>query len=153
MKIFISGSAGFGSAGSVKLPEIVKSYILSFTGHEILIGDCNLGIDKEVQTALAGQTDIKVTVYAMDNKVRCNMGNFPVKSVANAIKGSSRRAYFTQKDEVMCKDCDAALAIWDGKSVGTKANIDKCIAMNKHVIVYRLDLGRYESYEPAVNQA
>ena len=38
-----------------------------------------------------------------------------------------------------------ALAIWDGKSKGTEANITNMKAQNKTVIIYRTDKAYFES--------
>lgn len=59
--------------------------------------------------------------------------------------GVTGRAFFAVKDKQMAVDADAALALWDGQSIGTGANITNMRGMNKPVTVYRIDRAAFES--------
>ena len=141
MNIFISGTAGFGSAKKItKLPSIVitKLNIMIEKGYNILIGDCQ-GIDTLVQEYLYTKGYENVTVYCSGSRCR-NLVNtaWNVKHVI-VPTGLTGRAFFGYKDEIMAQDADGGLAIWDGESAGTGKNIDNLSRAGKYVLIYRTD--------------
>lgn len=40
----------------------------------------------------------------------------------------------------MAHDCNEAIAIWDGISKGTQANINQCAKLHKNINIYRTDI-------------
>lgn len=127
MKIFISGSIGIKS-----LSETELSYIDEFIEekHTILIGDAH-GVDKLVQEYLSEQNYEDVIVYFSGEKVRNNKGNWNMKQCLNP-ENLTGRSFYQMKDKAMADDCDCGLMFWNGKSKGTKQNIDYMEKLDKH---------------------
>ena len=113
MKVVISGSRSVKSLNSEAIARIDTIINL---GAEIVVGDC-YGVDTLVQRYLASKNYTNVTVYHIGSKPRNNCGAFSTVRVE-----SSRQV---DKDKAMCAIADYGLAIWDGESRGTKANIDR----------------------------
>jgi hypothetical protein len=44
----------------------------------------------------------------------------------------SGRDFYEIEDIQMTEDCAGVLMFWDGKSIGTKNNIERCRALNKN---------------------
>jgi hypothetical protein len=112
MKVVISGSR------SIKeLPAEAKSRIKKIISldAEILVGDAP-GVDSLVQEFLVQQQYVKVCVYFAYAKARNNVGSFKTRSGYSS---------YIERDKAMCQAADYGLAIWDGKSGGTRANIDR----------------------------
>ena len=130
MKVFISGSKTIET-----LPERVKEYIANLAGNgsEFIVGDCD-GADKAAQDFLSALNVKKVTVYCSGKRPRNNRGGWEV--VALSVKGLKGYEFYHAKDIKMAEDCDFALAVWDGESRGTKANIDEMKRLNKPVSVF-----------------
>ena len=130
MKVFISGSKTIET-----LPERVKEYIANLAGNgsEFIVGDC-AGADKAAQDFLSALNVKKVTVYCSGKRPRNNVGGWEV--VALSVKGLKGYEFYRAKDIKMAEDCDFALAVWDGESRGTKANIDEMKRLNKPVSVF-----------------
>ena len=111
----------------------VKRYIKK--GMEILVGDC-YGVDSAVQKYLDQQNYANVTVYCSGEKPRNYfLTGGRVQSCAGLSKGLNGRAFNYVKDVEMWKDCDRALMIWDGKSAGTRENINRMIQLDKPFLV------------------
>jgi len=129
-KVFIGGSISIKSLDDniiARLNGIINKNLT------ILIGDA-YGADKEVQQYFASHKYKAVTVYACNNRARNNIGAWNINSIqANGLYG---RELYTQKDIAMTNDCDMALMIWDGKSIGTLNNIKRIRSLNKRCIVY-----------------
>ena len=129
-KVFIGGSISIKSLDdniTARLNGIINKNLT------VLIGDA-YGADKEVQQFFASHKYKSVTVYACNNRARNNVGAWNISSVQ--AKGLYGRELYTQKDIAMTTDCDIALMIWDGKSVGTLNNIKRLRSQNKRCIVY-----------------
>lgn len=124
MKIFISGSRNFLKIKFDKYFEL--SQWLKNNNHEVLVGDCT-GIDEIIRKICKNQ-NIKCTVYHIGTKPRNQESE---KFQTKRIKGTKQE----NKDIAMTNDCDLAIAIWNGESKGTKANIERCKNQNKQVIV------------------
>lgn len=147
MKIFISGTAGFGGTALSELPESVKNYINGCVAqkNQILIGDC-MGIDTLVQHYLNDIGYDNVHVYCSGSTCRNKINkNWTVVNVI-VPPGTYGRDFFAVKDIAMARDADTAFAIWDGKSKGTGANITNMQQQNKPVTIFRIDKNYFESY-------
>lgn len=130
MKVFVCGSKSIAI-----LPTGAESLIhkLCSEGVTFLIGDC-YGIDRVAQQALFKQNYPDVLIYTACNKVRNNVGGWPVVEV-----NPSERPGFTghhRKDMAMVNACDMAIAVWDGKSKGTGANIYELRKLGKEVALF-----------------
>lgn len=110
--VMISGSRSVGELPSPALDSLNKIMDLGF---DVVVGDCS-GVDKLIQEYLYNHKYQNVTVYHINNKPRNNIGFQTVK-----VKGRS----YSAKDIAMSEIADYGLVIWDGKSKGTKANIDR----------------------------
>ena len=133
MKIFIGGSKMISDIDKnvkEKLNEIIKNK------YEVLIGDC-WGIDAAVQKFFAENDYRNVTVYATEDKIRNNIGEFDVCNVAsNSTEGFE---FYRQKDIAMAREADCGFMIWDKKSKGTLNNIIDLSNQKKSVEVYLYD--------------
>lgn len=110
--VMISGSSSIQSLN----PEVICSLrnIISLK-FNIIIGDC-YGVDTLVQRYLKNHNYTQVKVYHIGKKPRNNLG-------FETITVQGKR--YSDKDKVMCEKADFGLAIWDGKSKGTKDNIQR----------------------------
>lgn len=129
-KIFIGGSISIKALDEniiTRLNGIINKDLT------VLIGDA-YGTDKEVQSYFASHKYKAVTVYACNNRARNNIGAWNINSVQ--VNGLYGRELYTQKDIAMTNDCDIALMIWDGRSIGTLNNIKRLRSLHKRCIVY-----------------
>jgi adenine-specific DNA-methyltransferase len=108
--IFISGSRSIKSLPSSAREQLDHHMA---NGSQFLVGDAP-GTDLLVQQYLAHAAYSNVTVFHIGQSPRNNLG-FP----SQRVQGTKQ----TDKDIFMAKAADRGLAIWDGKSPGTKQNI------------------------------
>lgn len=146
-KVFISGSIDIKELSDLAKQSIKKIVNNKFT---ILVGDA-YGIDFLVQKYLSEINYTNVIVYSIKRKARNFLNDsFHLKTIdyennadylslcdeeKKEIEYSERKKQFF-KDIAMVNDTDYLLAIWDGKSEGTKSNIINGIKLNKQVKVY-----------------
>lgn len=128
MKLFISGSSNIRVL-SPEVMHIIDGFIAR--GAEILVGDCS-GVDSAVQRYLAKVGYKNVTIYTSNATPRNDYvpGCCIISCNGEAI-GLHGEAYYAVKDAAMTRDCDCALAVWDGVSRGTKMNISRVKGMGK----------------------
>lgn len=134
-KIFVSGSRSITS-----LPTIVMLYLdeLIRDNTRILVGDCD-GVDTFVQKYLRSLGYTNVCVYTSGSQPRNFYGINRWDTVCiNAEKGEDEREYYAIKDIKMTNDCDEGLALWDGKSRATNANIERLKASGKAVTIFKI---------------
>jgi len=110
--VAISGSRSIETLNPEALTRINKIIELNY---EILIGDAP-GVDLLVQTYLDSLNYDNVQVWYAFNTLRNNVGNWGTVKV----QGS-----YSLRDKLMMSSADFGLAIWDGKSPGTKRNIEQ----------------------------
>jgi len=130
MKVFISGSISTKSLSKnaiAYLEQIVEG------NRTILIGDAP-GVDSAVQQYLFEQRYQNVFVYFSGGEIRNNIGNWQTRKIPNPENLSGRSRY-QLKDKAMADDCDYGMMFWDGRSKGTKANIDYMEALGKYYLV------------------
>ena len=111
MKVVISGSR------SIKvLPIEAKARIKAIIDlqAEIIVGDA-VGVDLLVQRFLNECRYQSVCVYHAYGTARNNLD----------FKTQGGFQSYVARDVAMCQSADFGLAIWDGRSRGTKANIDR----------------------------
>ena len=109
-KVFVSGSRGVSKLPDEALRSLDKIRELGFT---VLVGDCH-GVDTLVQRHLKGYR--KVVVFHIGERPRNNHGFDTVQ-----VSGSKQ----SDKDAAMAADANYGLAVWDGRSTGTKKNIER----------------------------
>ncbi|MEG4286400.1 hypothetical protein QUB68_25035 [Microcoleus sp. A006_D1] len=114
-KVLISGNRSIKTLPIEAIASIERIIAQNF---HIIIGDAD-GVDSLVQQYLKKQGYQKVTVYYAKfnslGKPRNHHG-FPTVSVAGN---------YSNRDRMMCSIADYGLAIWDGRSSGTRANINR----------------------------
>lgn len=114
-KVLISGSRSIKVLPLAAIESIDRIIAKNFG---IIIGDAD-GVDCLVQAYLKQQRYRYVTVYYAKfnslGKPRNHHG-FPTVSVMGN---------YSKRDKTMCAIADYGLAIWDGRSLGTKTNIDR----------------------------
>lgn len=100
----------------------------------IVIGDAN-GADKVVQRYLHSRLYDLVEVFCTDGNCRNNLGQWPIRPVSS---DRSRRDFnfYSMKDRVMAEEASVGLMIWDGRSIGTIANVSRMISRGKKVVLY-----------------
>ena len=131
MKVFVAGSKFINRLDK---PAIDQLENIIANENNILVGDC-IGVDTAVQEFCAERHYDRVTVYASNGRARNNVGNFAVKGVP--VRSNIHPTdYYKQKDISMATDADCGFMVWDGKSRGTKNNIDMLMKMKKPVLVF-----------------
>lgn len=134
MKIFLSGSKNIRI-----LPEKLTALLDTHCQRncEFLIGDC-CGADELMQEYLAEKGYANVTVYVSGGSVRFHAGQFLLRHIA-VPDGITGFAFYRQKDIAMVHDCDAAVMLWDGKTRGTRCNIEDMQRMGKPYTVVQIE--------------
>lgn len=142
MNVFISGSAGFKHPINM-LPKAVETEIDKHIGNNdtILIGDCK-GIDSLVQSYLKQKNYKNVIVYHTTAAPRnCTDNAWARKHIHS---NETNRNFFAAKDNAMCDETDAGIAVWDGQSKGTACNIARLKNQNKPVMIFHMDTETWE---------
>ncbi len=134
MKIFLSGSKTIRI-----LPEKLTALLDTYCQQncEFLIGDC-LGADNLMQEYLAEKGYTNVTIYVSGGSVRFHAGQFSLRHIA-VSDGITGFAFYRQKDIAMAQDCDAAVMLWNGKTRGTRCNIEEMQRMKKPYTVVQIE--------------
>lgn len=96
-----------------------------------IVGDAD-GADLAFQNFLAERDYKKVTIYAIHDHLRNNVGGWPVIYVLPYNGG-----FYTSKDREMAKDCGTGIMLYDGRSKGTSANIKLLNKLNKPCFIYK----------------
>lgn len=112
VSVAISGSRSIKSLNPEAITRINKIIELNF---QIRIGDAP-GIDTLVQSYLHSVNYPNVQVWHIGSKPRNNIGNWHTVEVSGN---------YTDRDKSMHRYSKFGLAIWDGKSRGTKRNIEQ----------------------------
>ena len=112
VSVAISGSRSIKSLNPEAITRINKIIELNF---QIRIGDAP-GIDTLVQSYLHSVNYSNVQVWHIGSKPRNNIGNWHTVEVSGN---------YTDRDRSMHRYCKFGLAIWDGRSHGTKRNIEE----------------------------
>lgn len=126
MKIFLSGSKT-ATALPKELTVLLDAYCAQ--NCEFLVGDC-AGADTLMQKYLYQKGYIKVTVYVSGEQIRHHVADFPIWHIP-VPDGAAGFAFYRQKDIAMVNNCDAAIMLWDGKTRGTRCNIEDMHRLGK----------------------
>lgn len=131
-KIFISGSRIISNKCSIKnkIDNIIK-LLKDIYGEElnIFVGDC-YGIDLFIQE-YCKKYNIKCYVFFIGNKPRNLISN-------NFILVPCKGYRYIDKDIEMSNKCDVGICFWNGKSQGTRMNIERLNKLNKAVKVINI---------------
>ena len=131
IKVFIGGSRSIRRLDAnieERLANIMQKRYL------VLIGDAD-GIDSLVQEYFQMSNYPNVIIYCSGNECRNNIGSWSEKHIL-VSSASTKREFYTAKDEQMAKDTDYGFMIWDGRSRGTLANIQFLTQQHKPTLVY-----------------
>lgn len=131
MKVFIGGSRSITTLPCGVIQRIQNIVAQNF---DIIIGDAD-GADLAIQHYLQSVNYRAVTVYASNGKVRNNAGGWQVKSIPIS-KDVSGYAFYAAKDKAMLADADYGFMIWNGKSRGTRENINNLTELGKNTLLY-----------------
>jgi len=115
-----------------EVTELLEEFIAS--GDKFIVGDAP-GSDTAFQRYLVKQRVNKVVVYSSASHVRNNLGNWPSQFVDSGLK-TKTNAMHAAKDRRMAQLCDLSIAIWDGQSAGTLANVLDVIDQGKTAFLY-----------------
>lgn len=130
MKVFISGSIGIKKLPTSAIKKIDNIISKDIT---VLVGDAK-GVDLSIQKYLMKKNYKDVFVYYAGNTIRNNVGQWKTKNIL-PLHNETGRELYTLKDELMAKDTDYGLMIWDGESKGTLNNILLMKKLNKQFFV------------------
>jgi adenine-specific DNA-methyltransferase len=137
MQTFISGSI---SIKALDLQVINRLDSIMADRQTVLIGDA-FGVDKLVQQYLFKRNYQDVIVYYVGNMARNNIGNWQARQISNDNNLTGKSMY-QLKDVTMAQDADCGLMIWEGKSQGTKFNIENMTKLGKEITI--LEYSRLE---------
>lgn len=137
--VFISGSISIK-----KLPnEVIKSFDKIIAQNILVyVGDAD-GIDILTQNYFASKNYsnlIVCSIYNTPRNIASNLFNITQVDFDKDIKSERERQ--TQKDIFMTKNSDYSFVIWDGKSKGSYANIQRAIDNKQKLKVYYLQFDR-----------
>jgi hypothetical protein len=130
-KVFIGGSrrvTRLNSEVRKRLDRIIERQL------PVLIGDAN-GADKAVQQYLQDRGYNSVEVFCVGQDCRNNVGHWKMRAVPSPRSGKGF-AYYAVKDREMAREASIGFMLWDGKSMGTLANIFRLVKQRKKVAVY-----------------
>ena len=129
--VFLSGSRNIS-----RLNDQIRERLQNMMRKElkIVVGDAN-GADKAMQSYLADQHYLFVTVFCSAGKCRNNIGSWPVEAVDvdPKLKG---RAFYTVKDKAMAEAAEYGFVLWDGESKGSISNAETLLEAGKKVALY-----------------
>lgn len=129
--VFLSGSRKIWKLNEQVLDRLQNILDQSL---DVLVGDAN-GVDKAFQKYLSVQGYDRVTVFYAGEEPRNNLGDWATRRVEN-VKKLRGRALHTQKDRLMADIADFGFVVWDGRSVGSLANIAEMIKRGKRSLVF-----------------
>src|SRR5258708_5709203 len=111
----------------------------------ILVGDAN-GADKAVQHFLKSREYREVEVFCSGEDSRNNVGNWTLRRVA--VESRKRDFdFYAAKDQLMSREADSGLMIWDGKSVGTLMNAWRLVRLGKRVSIFETQPNRFQELQ------
>ncbi len=108
----------------------------------ILVGDA-AGADKSFQQRLLVKGYRHVEVFCSGDECRNNVGNWPLRRV---VVESRKRDFdfYAAKDQLMSREADSGLMIWDGKSAGTLMNALRLVRQGKPVSIFEAQHDRFQ---------
>jgi hypothetical protein len=141
-KVFVGGSRRITRLN----PEIVQRLDRMIAEQvSILVGDA-AGADKSVQQYFNTRGYRGVEVFCSGDECRNNVGNWPLRSVA--VESRKRDFdFYAAKDQLMARETDSGLMIWDGKSAGTLMNALRLVRQGKQVAIFEAQHDRFRELQ------
>jgi hypothetical protein len=141
-KVFVGGSrriVRLHPEVTLRLDQMLASKV------SILVGDAN-GADKSVQHFLKTKEYRDVEVFCSGDECRNNVGDWRLRRVA---VDSRKRDFdfYAAKDQLMSREADSGLMIWDGKSAGTLMNAFRLVRQSKSVSIFEAQQSRYQELQ------
>lgn len=134
IKVFVFGSSSIQRINRDVLKLLDE--LVELHQPEFLIGDSN-GAEELVQMHLDAIGYQNVRVFCSGQSPRhAHFSN--VVSMWYQTQGKTGVNFQQVKDDAMVQECDFAIALWDGVSPGTKANIARCKAKGKPYKVIKM---------------
>lgn len=130
-RVFIGGSRRVTRLGAEVRRRLDNIVAKEFA---IVIGDAN-GADRAVQQYLKSVGYANVEVFCTNGVCRNNLGGWATRAVV-APQGTRNFSYYAVKDEQMANEASLGFMIWDGKSKGTLANVQRLVGRQKRVLLY-----------------
>jgi hypothetical protein len=141
-KVFVGGSRRIIRVHpevSLRLDQMLASKA------SILVGDAN-GADKSVQHFLKMKEYRDVEVFCSGDECRNNVGDWPLRRVA--VESRKRDFdFYAAKDQLMSREADSGLMIWDKKSAGTLMNAFRLVRQGKSVSIFEAQPGRFQELQ------
>src|SRR6267154_5277860 len=141
-KVFVGGSRRI-----IRLhPEVVlRLDQLVDKQASILVGDAN-GADKSVQHFLKTKKYREVEVFCSGDECRNNVGDWRLRRVA---VDSRKRDFdfYAAKDQLMSREADSGLMIWDNKSAGTLMNALRLVRQGTRVSIFEAQHNRFQELQ------
>jgi len=123
LKVLITGSRQATPAMLAKVEEVVVW--VKRQGYALLVGDAP-GVDAHVRVC-AEALSVPTTVYGAYGKLRGRRrGDEQVIVVPEE---------YMVRDRLMAQRCDLCVAVWNGRSRGTKATFESARRLGKRVVV------------------
>ena len=111
----------------------------------ILVGDAN-GADKSVQHFLKSRQYREVEVFCSGDECRNNVGDWRLRRVA--VQSRKRDFdFYAAKDQLMSREADSGLMLWDGKSVGTLMNALRLVRQRKRVSIFEAQDNQFQELQ------
>ncbi len=85
----------------------------------------------------------EVEVFCSGDECRNNLGDWPLRRVA---VDSRKRDFdfYAAKDQLMSREADSGLMIWDNKSAGTLMNAFRLVRQGKRVSIFEAQRIRFQ---------
>jgi len=141
-KVFVGGSRRI-----IRLhPEVVLRLDRMLASKaSILVGDAN-GADKSVQHFLKTKEYREVEVFCSGDECRNNVGDWRLRRVA--VQSRKRDFdFYAAKDQLMSREADSGLMLWDGKSAGTLMNALRLVRQGKRVSIFEAHRNRFQELQ------
>ena len=139
-KVFIGGSRQVSRLNGEIYRRIDR---MIEQGFPILVGDAN-GADKAVQKYLHSRGYGRVEVFCTEGECRNNLGNWVIRPVPAPTRNRDFH-YYAAKDQRMAEEASVGFMIWDGRSLGTLANIFRLVNKYKKVLVYTVPIKQFST--------
>lgn len=129
--VFLSGSRSIR-----QLHEAVRARLDNAIaqGMRFVVGDAD-GADKAMQAYLAERHHEAVRVFHVGDAPRNNVGSWPTRRIETPA-GLKGRQFYEMKDRAMADEAEFALALWDGKSLGSIKNVADMTRRHKQSLIF-----------------
>jgi hypothetical protein len=123
VRVLITGSRETSSAMLAKVEDVVLW--VKRQGHTLLVGDAP-GVDAHVRVC-AEALSVPTTVYGAYGRLRGRRRSHEQVVVVPEE--------YTVRDRLMAQACDLCVAVWNGRSRGTRSTFEHARRLGKRVVV------------------